>query len=216
MGRLKTILMVLVLGVVLLAASPPAQYEPEPPPYPVVSQSYHYWVQNGIGYYMLAGDVIGEFDDFVVALQIFERYHVKKIVIYLNSPGGSLFEGLGFAQLMIEQRSKGMLVEVRCYGLAASAAAIILACGTPGHRYIADSSFVMVHELWVFKLFSVQSVSQVEKEAKVMRKLQNAMIQMLSRHIKLSPEELKRRCAEETWISAQQAIEWGFADHLIQ
>jgi len=138
------------------------------------------------------------------------------IVIYLNSPGGEVFEGLGFAQLMLDLQSKGITIEVRCYGLAASAAAIILAAGSPGHRYIADCSFVMVHELWVFKLFSVQSVSQVEKEAKVMRKVQNAIIQMLANRTKLSPEELKRRCAAETWISAQQAIEWGFADHLIK
>jgi len=49
-----------------------------------------------------------------------------------------------------------------------------------------------------------------------MRKVQNAIIQMLANRTKLSPEELKRRCAAETWISAQQAIEWGFADHLIK
>jgi len=216
MKRIKIGLLGLVLCLLLVGSPLAAVFEPEPPPYPVVSMSYRYFVQDGIGYYLLNGTVAGEFSQFTIASHFFQRYGVKHIVIYLNSPGGEVFEGLGFAQLMLDLQSKGITIEVRCYGLAASAAAIILAAGTPGHRYIADCSFVMVHELWVFKLFSVQSVSQVEKEAKVMRKVQNAIIQMLANRTKLSPEELKRRCAAETWISAQQAIEWGFADHLIK
>lgn len=216
MKRVKIGLLGLVLCLLLVGNPLAAVFEPEPPPYPVVSMSYRYFVQDGVGYYLLSGNVAGEFSQFMIATHFFERYGVKHIVVYLNSAGGDLFDGLGFAQLMLELQSRGLTVEVRCYGLAASAAAVILAAGSPGHRYIADCSFVMVHELWVFKWFSVQSVSQVEKEAKVMRKLQNAMIKMLAGRIKLSPEELKRRCAEETWISAQQAIEWGFADHLIK
>ena len=216
MKRVKIGLLGLVLCLLLVGNPLAAVFEAEPPPYPVVSMSYRYFVQNGIGYYLLNGTVSGEFSQFIIASYFFQRYGVKHIVIYLNSPGGEVFEGLGFAQLMLDLQSKGITIEVRCYGLAASAAAIILAAGTLGHRYIADCSFVMVHELWVFKLFSVQSVSQVEKEAETMRKVQNTIIQMLANRTKLSPEELKRRCAAETWISAQQAIEWGFADHLIK
>ena len=208
----------LVLCLLLVAAVSSAQvFETEPLPYPVAPPDYSYFIGFGnTGYYLLTGSVIGEFSRFVKATYFFRRYGIKHIVIYLNSPGGSFFDGLSFAQLMLELQSRGVTIEVRCYGIAASAAAVILAAGSPGHRWIADCSFVMVHELLVFKFLSTQSVSQVEKEAKVMRKLQNAMIQMLASRIKLSPEELKKRCAEETWISAQQAVEWGFADHLIK
>jgi len=186
----------LVLCLLLVAAVSSAQvFETEPLPYPVAPPDYSYFIGFGnTGYYLLTGSVIGEFSRFVKATYFFGRYGIKHIVIYLNSPGGSFFDGLSFAQLMLELQSKG----------------------SPGHRWIADCSFVMVHELLVSKFFSTQSVSEVEKEAKVMRKIQNAMIQMLASRIKLSPEELKKRCAEETWISAQQAIEWGFADHLIK
>ena len=217
MGRIKTGLMVLVLCLLMLGISYAEVFETEPLPYPVAPPDYSYFIDpGGTGYYLLTGSVVGEFSRFVKATHFFKRYSVKRIVIYLNSSGGSFFDGLSFAQFMLELQSKGIIVEVRCYGIAASAAAVILAAGSPGHRWIADCSFVMVHELLVFKFLSTQSVSQVEKEAQVMRKLQNTMIQMLASRIKLSPKELKKRCAEETWISAQQAIEWGFADHLIK
>ena len=213
MGRIKTGLVVLVLCLLILSVS----FAEEPPPYPVAPSDYSYFIGPGkTGCYLLTGSVAGEFSRFVKAIYFFKRYKVRRIVIYLNSSGGSFFDGLSFAQLMLELQSKGITVEVRCYGIAASAAAVILVAGSPGHRWIADCSFVMVHELLVFKFLSIQSVSQVEKEARVMRKLQDTMTRMIASRIKLSPEELKRRCAEETWISAQQAIEWGFADHLIK
>jgi len=177
--------------------------------------SAKYWVRGGVGYYLLYSNVVSEFPDFVRAIRFFDEMRVWKVVIYLNSPGGSYFDGVAFSQLMIEEQSKGRIVEVRCYGLAASAAALILASGSPGYRYIAHGSFVMVHEIWVFKWFEVENVSRIEKQAETLRKLQDQMIDLLITRIKLSKEELKKRCAEETWITAEEAVEWGFADHVV-
>jgi len=210
-------ILALTLAPFLVFAQDPPKYEPEMSPYPTVTDPLHYWIdEDGTGYFMMTGGVIGEFRYFAHAVHFFERYDVDHIVIYLNSPGGSLFEGLGFAQIMLEQQLEGKVVEVRCYGLAASAATLILAMGTPGYRYIAEGSFIMVHELWVAKFFQIQSVSQIEKVAQVMRKLQNGMVDFLCKRLKISPETLIQRCKEETWITAEEAIKWGFADHIIK
>lgn len=186
------------------------------PPFPSPSSVYKFWEKDGVGYFILSGAIYSEFDNLLNAIAFFDSRDVKKIVIFLNSPGGSVFDGLAFAQLLLEQQRKGKIVETRCYGLAASAATFVLASGTIGYRYIAKHSFVMIHELMVVKFFETQNVSQVEKEAEAMRKIQDATIRLLASRTKLSVEELRKRCKEETWITAEDAIALGFADHLIE
>jgi len=214
-GTMKRFIVIMTIILVVVATAWGKDVEPPAYPYPEASITKNFFIHKNIGYYIVQGNIYGEVKQFINAIAFFESQHTKKhIVIYLTSPGGSVFDGLAFAQLMLEAQREGWIVEVRAYGWAASAAAIVLACGTPGHRYIADNSFVMIHELSTLKMFSMETVSDTEKEARVKRLIQNEVMSLLASHTRLSRDELIKKCREETWMCAQTAVEWGFADHI--
>jgi ATP-dependent Clp endopeptidase proteolytic subunit ClpP len=216
----KAIIFLLILCSVIMFLQPKCVFgeaEEKEVPYPIITQGEDFFVQDGVGYYLMSSDISSVvFNSFIRASKVFDRLKVNKIVIILNSPGGSVFDAIGFTQLMGEQKNKGIIVETRCYGLAASAAAIVISAGTKGHRYIAEGSFMMIHELSSFKFLSVESVSDTEKDAKIKRQIQDEIIAILARNTKLSKESLTSKCREESWFNAKTAIKWGFVDNIIQ
>jgi ATP-dependent protease ClpP protease subunit len=187
-------------------------------PYPVVErvENGRCSIQDGVGYFFLITTVSGEAETFARACLIFDRYKVKKIVVILNSPGGSLFDGLAVAQMIEEQKGKGKIIEMRCHGVAASAASLILASGSVGYRFMSPNAMLMIHELSVFKYLAVESVSDQEKGARISRQIQQNVMSFLARNTKLSIEELTEKSKDEAWAIAKTAIEWGFADKVIQ
>lgn len=182
-----------------------------------ICQKHNCFISGKTGHLVISSTITSsEFDNAVFVLQFFKSNGIKQVVIWLNSPGGSVFDALSIAYLLLDYQRDGSIVEVRCYGLAASAAVMILVSGSYGYRYLSKSSFVMVHELSVVKFLEVQSLSSIEKEATVMRKIQSSLIGFLASRTKMSYEDLVNKVKEETWIPADEAIRLGFADKLIE
>ncbi len=171
------------------------------------------YFQDGILYLYLRSVDYGELVELFNQIQIISY---KKIVVDMFSFGGSVFDALAMVALFEDQQRLGKIVEIRARGIVASAGLIIMMSGTPGYRYIDRLSWVMFHEMQSFKFFAIESVSDQEEQAKINRKIQNSINTYVTMKTKLSPEKLSELIKKkELWCDAKEAIEYGFADHII-
>ena len=163
-----------------------------------------------VGYFLLDSiddDAIKQYFDYL------NLWNIKKAIIEIQSPGGSLFGAWRIVGLMRSWESKGFTIETRCHGFAASAGFLIFASGTKGHRFVNEQAELMWHEVMSFKMFSLDTPSSSEEGARVLRHLQNTGNDWLSKCSKLSKEEMDEKIRNhEFWMNGKQAIEYGFAD----
>jgi len=177
---------------------------------PVCDPSFCF-VSNDTGVIKLTGAISStEYGALIDAVHVFERKKVKRIKIYLTSPGGDVFAGLAIAGFL---SNLSVPVQIRAYGLVASAAVLVLVAGD--ERLIDRNALVMVHELAVLKFYSYENVTEKEKELEVLKTIQDKIVSFVAERTKTSPEELRKLCKEETWFDAQKALVYGFADRLI-
>ena len=169
--------------------------------------------KNPFGYYVLEDilpDPLKEYLDYL------EWKGIKKAVIELYSPGGSLFAAWRIVGIMNMAKAKGMVIETRCHGFAASAGFLIFISGSMGHRAISPQSEVMWHELISFKFIAIDTPSSSEDEAKILRHLQDTANEYIATRCKLSKEELDKRVKnKEFWMNGKEAYRDGFADKLL-
>ena len=165
-------------------------------------------------YKLLAGIGTSDYSDLVNVFRFMEIEQSKKLQVILNSPGGSLFDGMALAGLIQEKVKAGYEVEVRGYGIIASAATLIMISGTPGKRYMDPNSLLMVHELSVFE-YSYKNVSSKEKEVAILRFIQSNTNKFVARLTGIDPKKLEELCKEETWLDPARAVELGFADKVL-
>jgi ATP-dependent protease ClpP protease subunit len=143
-------------------------------------------------------------------------FKTNRLVIHLFSFGGSVFDALAMAALLREYEASGRIIEVRARGIVASAGLLILLSGTPGHRYLNPFSMVMFHELTQFKFFAVETPTDKEEEAAVLRRIQDAINTYICERSKIGMIELRDKIRKkEFWLTAQEAIRYGFADKLL-
>ncbi|KIX11025.1 ATP-dependent Clp protease proteolytic subunit [Dethiosulfatarculus sandiegensis] len=167
-----------------------------------------------MGYYMLKGEVERKTSEEVRQyFEYLDHLTIRKAIVEVQSPGGSLFEGWRIHGIMEHYKSKGMIVETRCYGWAASAGFIIFVSGSRGHRLVSPQAELMWHELKSFKMFDVSSPADKEDEAEVLRHLQNTANTWLASVSRLTKDELDKSVhKKELWLNGKEAIEQGFAD----
>lgn len=141
---------------------------------------------------------------------------VNKLVIELHNPGGSMMSMWRIVGLMNEFKAKGKIIETRCHGFAASAAFIVFANGSLGHRFVDKTSLLMWHEVMSFSMFSISTPSSSEDEAATMRMFQDLAHEWLADRCKLSKDELSAKVRKrEWWMKGWEAVDFGIADGLI-
>lgn len=133
------------------------------------------------------------------------------ITLYLNSPGGDVFQGYMLFDLIDEARKQdGIHFTTRVRGLAASMASVLSQAGD--NRVISRNSWYMVHEpstiMW-------GKAGDIKREADLMRKLHDQQCAILAERSNLSFREIKRKSQDKDWwMSAKEALEHGFFDTL--
>lgn len=145
-----------------------------------------------------------------------KRNKRKPIHLMINSPGGSIYDM--FALYDAIQTSK-CPVHTYAFGMAMSAAAIILLSGTKGCRYASENSRIMLHELseWTEsdtrERFSDSKV-RIEESDKLMKMILN----VIRKHTKIqvTDTELLKRLEKDLYISSHTAKEMGVIDHVIR
>ena len=132
----------------------------------------------------------------------------KPISIYLNTPGGSVYAGLGIYDTMQFIKSP---VATICTGMAASMGAVLLAAGEKGMRAALPHSRVMIHQ----PLGGIHGqASDIEITAKQILTLKDELYQILSDHTGQSMAKIRQDADRDYWMTGQQALDYGMIDKL--
>ncbi|MFC7879486.1 ClpP family protease [Isoptericola sp. NPDC057391] len=156
-----------------------------------------------------------EIDDGVANVVMAQLLHLEseapeqEIGLYINSPGGSATAMTAIYDTMQYVRSD---VATTCMGQAASAAAVLLAAGTPGKRTVLEHSRVLLHQP------STQgqgTVSDLAIQAREVLRLRAETEQLLARHTGQTVERLRTDTDRDLILSAQDAVDYGVADAVV-
>ncbi|OQX98116.1 MAG: ATP-dependent Clp protease proteolytic subunit [Bacteroidetes bacterium 4572_128] len=133
----------------------------------------------------------------------------KDIQIYLNTPGGSVYAGLGIYDTMQYISSD---VATICTGMAASMGAILLAAGQEGKRSALKHSRVMIHQ----PMGGVQGqASDIEITAKEIKKLKNELYKIISVHSKQDIKKVELDSDRDFWMTSEEAKKYGMIDEIL-
>jgi ATP-dependent Clp protease, protease subunit len=134
----------------------------------------------------------------------------KDINLYINSPGGSTYALMAIYDTMQFVKPD---VATYCMGLAASAAAVLLAGGTKGKRFALRHSRVMVHQPHVSGLGG--QATDIEIHAKEILKTREEINEILAHHTGRSLEVVSNDTDRDFWLSADEAVEYGVIDSVL-
>jgi ATP-dependent Clp protease protease subunit len=140
-------------------------------------------------------------DDFVKELQ---EISAGIIHVRLNSPGGSVFDGTAIYNALKQHSAK---VVVHVDGLAASIASVIAMAGDEVH--MGEGSYLMVHDPWSIMIGTADDFRQ---EADLLDKVGGTISGIYQSKTGKDETEIKDMMAAETWLTADEAVEMGFAD----
>ena len=128
----------------------------------------------------------------------------EPVVVRINSPGGSVFEGQAMFTALA-RHTPGVIVQIDA--LAASAASFVAMAGS--RIEIAKNAMIMIHNAWGGTL---GNASDHEKAASVLRKIDEQLASQYVERTGQTADKIRDMMADETWLDASQAVELGFAD----
>lgn len=133
----------------------------------------------------------------------------KDVSIYINSPGGSVYAGLGIYDTMQYISSD---VTTICTGIAASMAAVLLVAGAKGKRFALRHSRVMIHQ----PMGGAQGqASDIEITAREIQKLKKELYEIISEHSGVPFEKVERDSDRDYWMTAEEAQQYGMIDQVL-
>lgn len=134
----------------------------------------------------------------------------RDIQIYLNSPGGSVYAGLGIYDTMQYLKPD---ISTICTGMAASMAAVLLCAGTAGKRFALQHSRVMIHQ----PMGGTQGqASDIEIEAREIQKLKKELYDIIAHHTGKEYEQVWKDSDRDYWMIASEAKEYGMIDDILK
>lgn len=137
-----------------------------------------------------------------------ELGEMSELNVHINSCGGDTFQALAIYNLL-----KSLKAQINVYidGIAASSASIIAMAGNK--VYMPKTSLMMIHNCWTYVLGNAE---ELRKTADDMDKVKEAYKAAYLSKIKITEEELEKLLSDETYLTAQECLDKGFADELIE
>ncbi|MBP3534533.1 MAG: ATP-dependent Clp endopeptidase proteolytic subunit ClpP [Muribaculaceae bacterium] len=133
----------------------------------------------------------------------------KDVSIYINSPGGSVYAGLGIYDTMQYISSD---VATICTGMAASMAAVLLVAGAKGKRFALKHSRVMIHQ----PMGGAQGqASDIEITAREILKLKHELYSIIADHSGQPIEKVERDSDRDYWMTSEEALQYGMIDKVL-
>lgn len=133
----------------------------------------------------------------------------KDISIYINSPGGSVYAGLGIYDTMQYVSSD---VATICTGMAASMAAVLLVAGEKGKRFALRHSRVMIHQ----PMGGAQGqASDIEITAREIKKLKHELYTIIADHSGQPFDRVERDSDRDYWMTSEEAKDYGMIDQVL-
>jgi ATP-dependent Clp protease protease subunit len=134
----------------------------------------------------------------------------EPISLWINSPGGDADNFFAIYDMIQLVKAP---VKTVCLGSASSAAAMLLAAGSPGLRYATPNSHVMIHQIQVEGVGGTGT--EVEIEAREVKKVNNRITEILARHTGQTMTKIRKDCQHDKYLDAQGAMEYGIIDHIL-
>lgn len=149
-------------------------------------------------------------DDVMAQLLVLESMDPDRdIQIYINSPGGSYTAMTAIYDTMQFVKPQ---VQTVCLGQAASAAAVLLAAGTPGKRFALPHARILIHQPYTE---GGGQASDVEIQANEILRMRDEMVGILSLHTGRSAEQVEKEIERDRILTADAAREYGIIDQVI-
>lgn len=134
----------------------------------------------------------------------------KDVSIYINSPGGSVYAGLGIYDTMQYIQSD---VSTICTGMAASMAAVLLVAGAKDKRFALKHSRVMIHQ----PMGGIQGqASDIEITSREILKLKKELYTIISEHSGQPYNKVYQDSDRDYWMTAQEAVDYGMIDRVLE
>ena len=160
---------------------------------------------------MLSGEIDDATANTVVAQLIYleGKDPDKDICIYINSPGGSVTAGLAIYDTMNYVKCD---VSTICIGMAASMGAFLLSAGTKGKRFALPNSEIMIHQ----PLGGAKGqATDIKIQAELILRTRDRLNAILAQNTGKTVEEIARDTERDNYMTAQQALEYGLVDKVI-
>lgn len=133
----------------------------------------------------------------------------RDINMYINSPGGSVVDGLGLIDTMNYINCN---VSTTCIGMAASMGAVLLSNGAQGKRFVLPHSRVMIHQV---SSGMRGTVSDMEIEFEQTKRCKQDVYEILAKNTGKSFEEMEKLCDRNNWFIGQEAVDLHIADRVL-
>ena len=161
---------------------------------------------------MLYGDIAESFwGDTISAKEVaeyLENLDVDEINVYINSNGGDANAAIAISNALKRHKAK---VVINIDGIAASAATLITCAGDIVK--MPKNAFFMVHNPWVV---AVGGSEEMRRQADTLEKYKNAIIETYLQKVNINKEKLSELMDNESWLNAEEALEYGFIDEIIE
>ena len=187
-------------------------------PYRLPGSQYTQWISIYNRLYQeriifLGKEVDDEIANEIVAVMLYldSEDSGKDIVLYINSPGGSVTAGMAIYDTMQHIQSNVVTI---CVGLAASMGAFLLSAGAKGKRLALPHSRIMIHQpsMGGFR----GQATDIDIEAKEILRTRKQLDQVLADNCGKDVDEVRRDTERDYWLSAQEALEYGLIDRVVE
>jgi ATP-dependent Clp protease protease subunit len=160
------------------------------------------WLYDGIGETMWGDGISSK----AFAKELTAMGRVSQINLRINSPGGSVFEGLAMYNLL---KAHPAQISVDVDGLAASIASIIAMAADPGQLRMASNASMMIHDPHGA---AFGSAKEMQRTAALLEQMKGTLVNTYKERTGRADSDIAEMMENETWFTADQAIEHGFAD----
>ena len=134
----------------------------------------------------------------------------RDISLYVNSPGGEVYAGLSIYDTMQHVPCD---ISTICVGLCASFGTVLLTAGAKGKRYSLPNSTIHLHQPWGG---AQGQATDIEIQAREILRVQDRLRQIISEHSGQPYERVARDTDRDFWMTAEQAVEYGLVDEVLQ
>ena len=136
----------------------------------------------------------------------------KEIYLYINSPGGSITDGMGIVDTMNYIKCP---VSTICVGMAASMGAVLLASGEKGKRFATPNAEILIHQPLIGGGGLSGQTTEIKIHADHMVKTREKLNKLLSEKTGQSLEQIEKDTERDHYMTAQEALEYGLIDEII-
>ena len=136
----------------------------------------------------------------------------KEISLYINSPGGSITDGMGIVDTMNYIKCP---VTTICLGLAASFGAVLLANGTKGKRYATPNAEILIHQPLIGGGGLSGQTTEIKIHADHMVRTREKLNKLLSERTGQSLETIERDTERDNYMTAEEALKYGLIDGIL-